>query len=462
MGRPPIVLVTIDTIRRDHLGCYGYFRDTSPALDGFADESVLFERAVVTMATTLPSHLSVLTGLYPHQHGFEENALVPGVPYESEPGRESAAVLLKGLGYRTAAFVSGRTISATTGIQDGFDTFEGPDLNGDFDAETTTARALEWLERGAGGPFFLWVHYWDPHEPNLPPEPYASLFAADERVDEELARRHVSASSLEAARISTFYRCRLLFPELLDAFERGERVRTPRIDAEAVRSMIDRYDADVRRVDDQLGRLFARLRAMGLWDSALVAVTGDHGQSLGQHDWLDHGRITNDNVLAPLAIRFPAGVVPQPSRVPQVVSLVDLMPTLLARLDGREVERFLEGAEGRDVFSGSFRRPFAFSQRSVRARDWEPGRVYSVQTANWKLFHRTEAGDLLFDLAADPGEREDVLAEHPRVAAALRRELDRVLARGPTFDPRSNTARPVPGDAHREALRELGYVDGDR
>jgi choline-sulfatase len=196
-------------------------------------------------------------------------------------------------------------------------------------------------------------------------------------------------------------------------------------------------------------------------DRAIVVVTADHGQSLGQHDWLPHGRITNDNLQVPLIVRFPPGVVRAPLRVGRVVSLVDVLPTVLARFDGEASRRFLAQAEGEDALGSEPPRGWALGQRTGRERaGWEAGGEYALVTERWKLVRRAGGGEELYDLAADPGERHDVSASNASVVAELRRTLDDALRRrvSPLAGEPAESEGAVP-EEQAEALRSLGYVD---
>jgi len=445
----PIVLITIDTLRRDHLGCYGYFRDTSPNLDAFAAEGVLFERAVSAMATTLPSHLSLLTGLYPHQHGIEANRSGAQGPFEPGPGRTSAAVLLRAAGYRTAAFTSAAPVCRATGVLVGFDHLD--DVSPGVRPAAETARnAVRWMERTAGAPFFVWIHLWDPHEPNRPAARFTKTLGDGARIDDLLRERGVDAARI-SRECSDHVLARLVFPDA------PEGAPLPAVDDDALRRMVERYDGDVRAADEAAGLVFAELRSLGLWNRAIVVVAGDHGQSLGQHGWLDHGAITNENVLVPLLARFPPGVLDQPLRVATTVSLVDVMPTVLARLSAPVLDELARQAEGRDVFAGDFARDYAFVERTTSHRKgWIPGREFALLGPRWKYLFHESGPDALYDLAADPLETRDVLARHPELAAELGARARTLAAR-----------RPAPGrDPDRvadpellEALEGLGYTE---
>ncbi len=464
---PNIVLVTVDTLRVDHLSCYGHFRETSPALDALAKEGVLVERALSTSGTTLPSHLSILTGLYPHQHGYLSNSSALNAPFKSVEGRSSVARYLARAGYQTAAFVSGPTVSSKTGIADGFELFDDHDPSAARDfhdrsraADDTTERVLEWLAgRELREPFFLWVHYWDPHEPNIPDEPHASMFSGDERVEALLDARRVNPERL-AQRFPPIELSRLFAPDLTPRISAGEEVELPPIDRQALRDLIDLYDGDVRAVDDQFGRLLGKLRERGLWDRTIVAFTSDHGQSLGQHDWLEHGQIQQDNIHVPLVLRFPGTLVPQPLRLPGPVSLIDLLPTLVARLPAEEAREFLLQAEGRDFLSRGFDRPFAFAQRSVRDRKWEPGLMFALRTPEWTYYHFTEAPDRLYRIEIDPLEQSDLAAEYPAVVEELRKVVVSILNRRP-YRPAAGEAETIGSPEYRDALKALGYISDD-
>ena len=446
---PSIVVVTIDTLRADHLRSYGYHRDTSPHLDALATEGVLFERAMAPIATTLPSHVSLFSGVYPHQHGVTENRFRRD-PFGTEGGLRSAAQLLRADGYGTAAFVSAAPVKRLTGVGAGFDVFEEP-RGYEKKGAATPDRAIAWLEREAREPFFLWVHLWDPHEPNRPDRSGVVRFPSDDGLERVIDERAIDPERL----------ARDFAPPALRRFlapgTGGRGDEAPVVDRDAVRGMLNRYDADVADADREVGRLIESLRRSGRLDHSIVVVTADHGQSLGQHDWLPHGRITNDNLHVPLIVRFPPGVVRQPLRVPGVVSLVDVMPTVMARFDGAASRAFLAQAVGEDVLGGGATRGWALAQRTSRRRSaWEGDDEVALVSDRFKYVRKTGGADALYDLAADPLERTDVSAQHAETAAALRRTLDEALRRRAAAPGGEDTAPP---EEHLEALRSLGYID---
>ena len=461
-GQPDIVLVTVDTLRADHLGCYGYFRDTSPVLDALSEESLLFERCISPMATTLPTHLSLFTGLWPHQHGYVANTGAVLTPFSSSEGRKPISIILKEAGYKTAAFVSGPTVSRPTGIHSGFDHFDEHDARSarTFEdrsrpGDSTVMRAARWLKEEApqDQPLFLWVHLWDPHEPNLP-APRHELFTADAGLDDLLAERDVDIERLQA--LDTIQLRRLLDADFARRAPLPSDSEKPVVTLDSLHSLYDRYDADVRATDDAVGSLIAALKSTERWESSVFCFTSDHGQSLGQHDWLEHGTITHENVHVPLLLRFPGDAVAQPQVISQTISLIDVFPTLLARMELDSSASFYAQAAGLDVLADSFDRPFALSQRSVRPTRWGAELRFALSDDHWRWYHIPGGSEELYDLESDPGERSDLAALHPEVCDSFRSSLRLLLSDRPYSLPEG-----TPDDASRlflEQLEAFGYT----
>jgi len=352
--RPPnLLLITLDTTRADHLGCYGSATASTPNLDRIATEGALFETSIAVGSITLPSHLSLLTGQYPARHGVRLN----GDFWPPDRG-ESLAGHLGQRGYSTAAVVSTYVLSAEFGIAKGFAEYDEPREEravvpaGDQfrhqpiverPADESTDRALELLAGSLTEPFFLWVHYYDPHGSYEPPEPFASQFADN------------------------------------------------------------LYDGEIAFVDAQIGRLLERLRADGRFDRTLVAVTADHGESLGEHGEDTHGLFIYDATLrVPLLLRH-AGEVAPGRRHDRLVSGVDLAPTLLdllglPALDGVEGQSFAAAARGQAMSARSA--VYAESQLPLRAYGWSP--LYALHDGRHKLIEAPQVE--FYDLRADPGE----------------------------------------------------------
>jgi arylsulfatase A-like enzyme len=417
-----VVLITIDTLRVDRLGCYGYFRDTSPTLDAFSEEAVLFEHAFTPMATTLPAHVSLLTGTNPSRHGVVANVQHFGRRIEQANGAETLATMLHRAGYQTAAFVSARPIGSHTGIEADFDSFVEPPGK-EWPAEETTHRVLAFLESPPPTPLLLWVHYFDPHDPYAAPAPYRGQYRMDAAMEHYLESNH--------------------FPD------------TP---VESIPEANNRYDEEVRYVDDQIAQLLERLREIGLYDSAVTVIVGDHGEGLGQHNGIRHGRIYNEQIRIPLMIRFPVRLSIPPGRRDPLASIIDILPTLDAAVGLPLSESDREQFEGINLFNPKAERDYVWSERVLRKGRWEPGRKFALTGRRWKYFHLTEGPDQLYDLAADPWELRNVIARHPEVAEELREKLMGQLQAYLEQASALAVDKEIPPHV-LEQLRSLGYVD---
>ena len=276
-GRPNLLIVTVDTLRADHLGAYGYARGTSPRLDALAAESVLFERAYAPIATTLPSHTTMFTGVSPHEHGVLAN-IADGVTYLRRPDLVTLAEFFSSAGYRTEAVVAAYPLRPEFGLDAGFDGYDAPEARPRVANEVTTA-ALEAMERqgAAGRPGLLWVHYFDPHGPYTPPFKVARDFSMDEATRAYLAERRFAA-----------------------------RAQRPTGQWNELETGIDAYDGEVAFVDRQLKRLLNRAEEQGwLTGETVVVVLADHGEGLNQHGVPGHGLVWEEQVHVPWMIRAP-------------------------------------------------------------------------------------------------------------------------------------------------------------
>lgn len=311
-GPPPIVLISIDTLRSDHLSCYGYWRPT-PHIDALAREGVRFDEAHATAPWTLPSHMSLLTGLFPAQHGVEEESQV------LDPGVGLLAEALSRAGYRTAGFAANDYLSGAYGFSRGFDTYEVVPYRGnDLPlAEAVVRRALRWLRRlEADRPFFLFVHLMDPHYPYDAPPPFAGRYSAEYQ-----GRIDGSPNSIVA----------------------NLRSRMARADLE---HLIDLYDEEIAYVDAQVGRLLGAVRGRPDGERSVVVLTSDHGEEFKEHGSLGHAlTLYREQSHVPLILSDPAS----PYRGRQVsapVRLVDVAPTIaeIARLE--PTDPFVAGLVG--------------------------------------------------------------------------------------------------------------------
>ncbi len=454
-GEPPpgprrVILITCDTLRPDRLGAYGYQRPTSPNLDAFAREGIVFDAAYSSAPWTRPALASLLTGRLP-----EEVGAAPGNQRMPPAEVETLAERIAAHGIQTAAVVSNGLIrrpppgAGDVDLQQGFQVYDDRmnalERNREMPerrAPRTTDAALMWLEQheaSGGGPFFLWVHYQDPHGPYTPPEHVAGAFDRVLAPDEP---RLAPGRTMQGEGQIPFYQ--LLgegAPEL-----RPGRYR-------------DRYDAEIAYFDAHLGRLLAWLRQRPWYPDALVIFSSDHGESLGEHDfWFCHGEnVQREEVHVPLVVRYPRGAVrPRAqrtgalARVEAPVSHLDLWPTVLEALGlppgpCRGLSLFARQLPPERVLAQAFPPP-----RAERAQ-------WAASDGRWRLLWRADGVRRLYDVRADPGETQDVSARHPEVVARLLAGHASATAELPGAVPEGLDLELDP--ATREALQKLGYVE---
>jgi len=402
--RPNVVLITLDTTRADHLGCYGDAEARTPAMDELAQSGVLFSQAASPAPLTLPSHCSIMTGLYPTYHGVRLN----GTTALSQ-GQTTLAEVLSGKGYQTGAFIGAFVLDGRWGLNQGFLVYDDQfdmrkfkhlDLAGvQRPANEVMDAALHWLGGHKDGPFFAWIHLYDPHTPYDPPEPFRSQFGS--------------------------------------------------------RGPAGLYDGEIAFADQQVGRCVSWLRSAGLDQRTILVIVGDHGEGLGSHGEGTHGFFVYDYaVRVPMVIASPFDEL-RGVHFDSQVSLVDVFPTVLAmagidskaRVHGRSLVPLmfrLGPLEEVDAYSESMTASLQFG--------WSPLR--SLRSARYKFIQAPRPE--LYDLALDPGEATNVFAEHPAVAAGMNRELERLA---------DETGRdaPAPEAANldretMERLAALGYI----
>ncbi|MBU0755596.1 MAG: sulfatase, partial [Planctomycetes bacterium] len=321
-GDPPanLILITVDTLRPDRLGCYGYPLDTSPALDRSAAEAVLFENAYAHASSTAPSLAALMTSLSPLEAGVPSNA------FKLHPDVPTLAERLDRAGFQTAAFVSNMVIRKTVGFETGFSLFNDtlPSQEKvrahvkERIAEDSTDAAIEWLDTKTPGPFFLWVHYQDPHGPYTPPVDFEKIFADDQ----SLPSRELTFLEDQTGMGG------------IPQYQQYEGQRDHR-------AYSARYLGEIRYFDEQFGRLIGWLKDSGLYDDSMIVFSADHGEGFGEHDYYyAHGEYLYEHqIRVPLIIRIPGRA---PGRITRTVALVDLYPTALQAL-GLEVPDHVQG-----------------------------------------------------------------------------------------------------------------------
>jgi len=404
--KPNVVLITLDTTRADHLGCYGNANARTPAIDALASRGVLFSQAATPVPLTLPAHCSIMTGLYPTFHGVRVNG-------NSALGQDhtTLAEALSVQGYDTAAFIAAFVLDGRWGLNQGFRLYDDQfdlkkfkhlDLAGvQRRGDQVMDAALNWLEGHRDRPFFTWIHLYDAHSPYEPPQPLLSEF-------------------------------------------RG-------------RGMPGLYDGEIAFADQQVGRFVSWLRNAGLDQKTIVVIAGDHGESLGGHGEGTHGYFVYDSVLhVPLIVATPfedlRGV-----RVDSQVSLVDVFPTVFALAGIPASTR----VHGRSLLPLMYRRPdpqvYAYGESMAPNLQYGWSALHCLRSSRYKFISAPRLE--LYDLTNDPEETTNIADREPRIARDMSRELDHLI------DETSHGA-PAPETANLDSetvarLRSLGYVGGD-
>jgi arylsulfatase A-like enzyme len=427
------ILISIDTLRPDYLGCYGHPRPTSPTLDALAASGVRFEDVTAAAPWTLPSHATMLTGLYPASHGVKshETRLPEAV--------QTVAEEFQAAGFETVAVVNTHNIGeARFQLRQGFQRFRYVDevvtdpktmrIRSPNRGEDVVLRAKELLaKRDPAKPLFLFLHFYDTHTDYTPRDEYRQQF-----VQAYTGRMEGRSSQLDGVR------------------KRGER-----LEEDDLRFLREMYEAEIRQFDALLGDFFAWLRTEGLLDESLIVVTSDHGEEFQEHGGLLHGRQHfQESLRVPLLVAgpgVPAGVV-----VTEPVDGVDVTPTLLGVM-GLETSQPRDGLDLSPTWRGG-----ALPARTLFAEadhgNLQAGRLVSdvkkmVRRGNEKLLQDTRTGAVeLYDLAKDPLERDNLAERAPARVAELRAELERYLQGA-----RAGEAIPPPSAEEQAQLDALGY-----
>jgi arylsulfatase A-like enzyme/Flp pilus assembly protein TadD len=406
---PNVVLITIDTLRADHVRCYGYKEIETPNIDALAKEGVRFERAYAAVPVTLPSHTVIFTGTYPMysgMHDFSANRLNPSQP--------TMATILKEQGYSTGAVLGSAVLDSRFGLNRGFDFyydhFEFSRLDeANLDemerpGNIVADQALDWLSKNSQKKFFLWMHLYDPHFPYKPPAPYSERYKARP------------------------------------------------------------YDGEIAFADEQVGRLVRFLKDKGLYDNTLLVLSGDHGESLGEHGEKTHGFfIYNATLHVPLLFHFPGGLsaAAAGATVQEPVSLADILPTVLDALQ-IPAPAVVQGVSVLPLMKGkndaTENKPSASA--GVYAETYLPrlhfnwSELRGVETANYHFIDAPRPE--LYDLSKDPGETRNLIGEKKAVGEEMRGKLANVIRQYSAGEEQAQKTGLDPGMMER--LKALGYA----
>ncbi len=396
----PVVLISIDTLRSDRLPIYGHERGSTPAIDALRRDGILAARAYTHVPLTLPAHASLFTGLLPPDHGVRDN-----LGYPLRPNLPRLAKLLADAGYATGGAVSAAILRRASGIADGFAVWDEP---GDGDGlaaaqaeragPATLAAILPWLRSSANGPFFLFLHLYEPHAPHRPPAPFASRFQSA-------------------------------------------------------------YDGEVAAADATVGELVAELRRLDAYDRAIVVLLSDHGEGLGDHGEQEHGVFLYREALqVPLVVKLPGSLL-EGTTIEAPAQLVDVLPTVLG-LTGVPAPAGLPGRSLLDLERGD-RSSTTGGEAAAESRRLYAETYYPRLHFGWSELRSMIEGRLhfidgpdpeLYDLDADPAERAPVLDREPAAARTLRAALAAV--------PRTLEQPVAESPETRDRLASLGYLSG--
>jgi arylsulfatase A-like enzyme len=415
--KPNVIFISIDTLRADRLACYGYKDIKTPNIDLTARRGVLFSQAICQVPVTLPSHTSMFTGLNPTSHNVRENGT-----FRLDDSETTLAQVLKENGYKTAAFIGGFPLDSRFGLDKGFD-FYDDDLSDRKDQETVRGKikwqghdvssferkaisvvdsAIKWLSSNRKGRFFLFLHFFDPHISYSPPDPFKEMY-----------KHHP-------------------------------------------------YDGEIAYVDYCLGKLFKRLEKWKILEDALLLITSDHGESLGEHNYYGHGkRLFEPSLWVPLIISFPSKI-PQEKVVQSLVRIIDIMPTLLELLNLRQVKD-IQGVsllplifeEDKNLGLASYGETFLprlrFGEEELR----------SYRTERWKYIRFINDNKIvrekLFDIKNDPAELRDFSRIERSKTEEFSRLLDKMIQEDRKKAVSKKTAFAMDEETRRK-LKSLGYI----
>lgn len=400
--RPPkirnVLIITMDTTRSDHLSCYGKYKNVTPNIDALAAEGILFKNAYSPISLTLPSHSTIMTGVYPPRHGVHNN-----LHYQLGDRNLTLAEILKENGFVTAAIIGTFVLDSRFGLDQGFDTYDD-DFDGELKdlnisqrrGEETVEHAISWMQKHKDNPFFLFLHFYDPHMPYDPPEPFKSMIAHP-------------------------------------------------------------YFAEIAYTDHCIGQVLKQLKDLELYDSTLIVIVADHGEMLGEHNEQTHGYfVYQGNIKVPLIFKVPGknkGKI-----IDDIAGTVDITPTILSLL-GIDIPSH---AQGKDLSEYLVNNAMPQSEKrylyceSLLPSKYGGNSLLGVITDRFKYIQTTRPE--LYDLIEDPMESENLVEQQPQQARILQEQLKQILEESVI----ESTEDDFELDTEAlQKLESLGYVAGD-
>ncbi|MCB1195803.1 sulfatase [bacterium] len=424
---PNLIIISVDCLRKDHLSAYGYSRQTSPNIDTFSQDATLFEDVISQSCWTIPSVASLFTLLYPSTHltrgsvdGFwEENILNPKLV--------TLAELLKNEGYQTAAFIANHSLIKEYHFDQGFDLYDMIDDSSKPLAENVNKKVFSWLKTHYKKPFFMYLHYMDPHAEYGAPIPYRNFFISDTKrmltLDEFTAIKHV----------------------------------LPNTNIWDLNTYIDMYDSEIRYVDHYIGELLELVRRNGLFDNTIVVITADHGEAFLEHGFCEHGNaLYREEIDIPLIVRFP-NTQPFPTKVTHRIEQIDVIQSILEHM-GYGYPYPVHGSSI-TVYEND---TACFSEEPSTHHKFLP--TISMTENNFKAIYFTPKKTItdLYDLTSDPLERTNLVREKAALAEQFRTRI-KAWATARSADARQLGIDKRPAKLHIDknhinTLKALGYV----
>jgi arylsulfatase A-like enzyme len=454
--KPNVILITIDTLRADHLGCYGNENMITPNIDSLSAGGVTFMRATAQVPLTLPSHTSILTSTYPPTHGVRDNA-----KYQFGDYLPTLADVLKENGYQTTAFISAFVLDSRFGIDKGFEIYDDniqnqayfyfssasppfalaigfkllglvPPHKPERKAEKTTKAVIDWLEENSGNRFFLWIHYFDPHGPLNPPPPYDTLYLSSETDRGEFLDNVPRYGSLLG--------------------QSDSRELTAK-EIEGIRAL---YRGEVTYTDYYIGLLLEQLKKQGVEDKTLLVLTADHGQSISEHDYIGHSmELYRETMHVPLILHCPE-MIRSGQAVETPVQSIDIMPTILDLLDIETPET----CRGRSLIPLTMAKRAGLEARFsyLETLHPKPGKMklIGLDSGEYKYIKALEGDrEELYWIKNDPIEANNIAATDLERTGIMRKKLQEMLEGMEEY----SSSTEIPMDRQTmEAMRALGYI----
>ncbi|MCK4751833.1 MAG: sulfatase [Planctomycetes bacterium] len=420
-SKPNIILISIDTLRADFLGCHGYPRPTSPTLDKLASKGVLFEDASSPSPWTLPAHVSLLSGLYPSRHSVKD------VQTKISTDIPTLASILSRHGYATAAIVNSLLLDEKFGFGRGFDHYSRIPETGDAVgcSPAIAAEAMDWLLKNRNQQFFLFLHYYDVHSD------YSSL----PRYEDQFVGPYFGMADGTTNQLLQF------------------RKGHVKLNENDVKHLTDLYAASIRQLDDELEKFFSFLRKRKMLDNTLIVVTSDHGEEFLEHGGVLHGR-TQFQELIHVPLIFQGLNLPRGRRVEHMVSLVDVFPTVLA-LAGVGVPSAIDGVDLSPLWrERGFEPPMRFIFAEADHNNKKDDIKRAIRQQRYKLHYDILTDKTqLYDLSEDPGEKVNIISEHGDLSKLLFKRLKDFMS-----DEKAGQSREVLAPEEIQKLKALGYL----